>query len=224
MFKNIFFKNNLFSNRTIKKFIKTYAREDNWHQLDAESGNLGYGWIHYALIRNLKPKKVLCIGSKYGYIPAICAVACKDNKFGKVDFVDAAMDMNDVNKVAGNHWGGVGFWKRCNPKKYFGKFGLQEFLNLYVTTTKDFANKHPKKKYDYIHIDGDHSYKGVKLDFDLFWTKLNKGGFMAFHDIASPDKDGNIYGTRDFWAELKKKYKVTFEFNKDPGLGVIQKL
>jgi phosphoribosylformylglycinamidine (FGAM) synthase-like enzyme len=69
-----------------------------------------------------------------------------------------------------------------------------------------------------------YSYKGVKLDFDLFWPRLNKGGFMAFHDIASPDKDGNVYGTRDFWAELKKKYKVTFEFNKDPGVGIIQKL
>lgn len=45
------------------------------------------------------------------FVPAICAVGCRDNGFGKVDFVDAAMDMNDVNKVAGNHWGGVGFWK-----------------------------------------------------------------------------------------------------------------
>lgn len=224
MFKNIFFKNNLFSDRTIKTFIKTYARKDNWHQLDAESGNLGYGWVHYALIRNLKPKKVLCVGSKYGFIPAICAIACRDNKIGKVDFVDAGMDMNAVGKLAGSHWGGVGFWKKCNPRRYFGKFDLQNYLDLYVMTTEEFAKKYSKRKYDYIHIDGDHSYKGVKLDFDLFWMRLNKGGFIAFHDIASPDKDGNIYGTRKFWKEIKQKNKIAFEFNQDPGLGVVQKL
>ncbi len=219
-----FNKNDIYNNIGVKRIIKLYAKGDIWHNQDKKTGNLGYGWIHYGLIRNFKPKKVLCIGSRYGFVPAVCAVGCRDNKFGKVDFVDAGMDMNDFNKVAGNHWGGVGFWKKCNSKKYFGKFGLQDYLDLYVMTTAEFAKKYPKRKYDYIHVDGDHSYNGVKLDFDLFWPKLNKGGFIAFHDIASPDKDGNIYGTRDFWAELKKKYKVTFEFNKDPGLGVIQKL
>ena len=219
-----FNKNDIFNSVGVKRVINFYARGDVWHNQEKKTGNLGYGWIHYALIRNFKPKNVLCIGSRYGFVPTVCAIACRDNKFGKVDFVDAGMDMNEVGKVAGNHWGGVGFWKKCNPKKYFGKFGLQNSIDLYVLTTKDFAKKYPKKKYDYIHVDGDHSYEGVKLDFDLFWPKLNKGGFMAFHDIASPDKDGNVYGTRDFWAELKKKYKVTFEFNKDPGLGIIQKL
>lgn len=215
---------NISNNNGIKRLIRSYARGDVWHNQEKTTGNLGYGWIHYALIRNFKPKNILCVGSKYGFIPAVCATGCRDNKYGKVDFVDASMDMNEVNKVAGNHWGGVGFWKKCDPKKYFGKFELQNFIDLYVLTTENFAKKYSKKTYDYIHIDGDHSYKGVKLDFDLFWPKLNKGGFMAFHDIASPDKDGNVYGTRDFWTELKKKYKVTFEFNKDPGLGIIQKL
>jgi len=223
MFKNIFFQNSLFLNRTIKTFIKTYARKDNWHHLDIKNGNLGYGWIHYALIRNLKPKRVLCIGSKYGYIPAVCAIACKDNKFGKVDFVDAGLDINDFNGP-GAHWGGVGFWKKCNPKKYFGKFGLENYIDLNVMTSEKFAKKFPKQKYDYIHIDGDHSYNGVKKDFDLFWPKLNKSGFLAIHDIASQDKDGNVYGPRDFWKELKGNKKNVFEFNQDPGLGIIQKL
>lgn len=219
-----FNKNSIFDKNGVSHLVKIYARKHVWHNQDKKTGNLGYGWIHYALIRNFRPKKILCVGSEYGFIPAVCAVGCRDNKFGKVDFVDAAMDMNDVNKVAGNHWGGVGFWKKCNPTKYFGKFGLQNYLDLYVMTTKDFAKEYPKKKYDYIHVDGDHSYNGVRLDFELFWPKLNKGGFMAIHDIASPDKDGNVYGTRDFWTELKKKCKVTFEFNKDPGVGIIQKL
>jgi len=207
----------------IKHLIKIYAKRDNWHQMDPSTGNLGYGWIHYALIRNLKPKKVLCIGSKYGYIPAVCATACRDNNFGLVNFVDAGFDIKDYSGP-GKHWGGVGFWKKCNPKKYFGKFGLEKYLKLHIMTSQDFAKKHSKEEYDYIHLDGDHSYTGVKSDFNLFWPRLKKGGFLALHDIASPDKDGNVYGTRDFWAELKKNHQVAMEFNQDPGLGVIQKL
>lgn len=215
--KSVFCKNG------VRNLINIYAKKDIWHYQDKKSGNLGYGWIHYALIRNFCPKKILCIGSKYGFIPAVCAVGCRDNKLGKVDFIDAGFDIGDFTGPD-VHWGGVGFWKKCNPKKYFGKFGLRKYIDLHVMTSEDFAKKNPKLKYDYIHVDGDHSYNGVKKDFNLFWPKLNKGGFIAFHDIASPDKDGNVYGTRDFWAELKNKYKVSFEFNKDPGLGIIQKL
>lgn len=219
-----FNKNSVFDKKAVNRLINIYTKKHIWHNQDKRTGNLGYGWIHYALIRNFRPKRILCVGSEYGFVPAVCAVGCRDNKHGKVDFVDAAMNMNLVNKLAGDHWGGVGFWKKCKPEKYFGKFGIEDYIRLYVMKDYEFAKKYPKRKFDYIHVDGDHSYKGVKKDFDLFWGRLNKGGFMAFHDIASPDRDGNIYGTRDFWAELKKKYKVTFEFNKDPGVGIIQKL
>lgn len=225
MFNNIFSQSSLFSKKTIKTFIETYAREDNWHSLDKKNGGLGYGWIHYSLIRLLKPKNVLCVGSKWGFIPAVCALACRDNGIGMVDFVDAGFDMNDYNKVAGEHWGGVGWWKKCDPKKYFGKFNLEKYISLHVTTSQLYADKNKKKKYGYVHIDGDHSYKGVKNDFELFWPRVEKGGFLAIHDIASPDKDGNIYGTRDFWKEIKQQNKnISLEFNKDPGLGIIQKL
>jgi predicted O-methyltransferase YrrM len=88
----------------------------------------------------------------------------------------------------------------------------------------EYLKKFPKRKYDYIHIDGDHSYKGVAADFEMFWPLLKKGGFLAIHDIGSPDKDGNVYGTRKFWKEIKEKPGTKyFEFLEDPGVGVIQK-
>ena len=204
------------------QLIKYFAREDNWHKVDLKTGNLGYGWIHYGLIRLLRPENVLCIGSKWGFIPAVCAMACKDNKFGVVDFIDAGFDINDYSGP-GEHWGGVGWWKKCDPKKYFGKFGLDKYINLYVMTTKEYTKKNKKKFYGYIHIDGDHSYDGVKFDFQTFWPKLEKGGYLAIHDIGSPDLDGNKYGTRRFWKEISKKYRVCFERLEDPGVGIIQK-
>jgi hypothetical protein len=204
------------------RFIKYFAREDNWHKVDVKTGNLGYGWIHYGLIRLMRPERVLCIGSRWGYIPAVCALACKHNGFGVVDFVDAGFDMDDY-VGPGEHWGGVGWWKKCNPKKYFGAFGLEKNIELQVMTSQEFYKKFPKKRFGYIHVDGDHSYKGVADDFRMFWPRLVKNGYLAIHDIGSPDKDGNVYGTRTFWREISKTKKKYLEILEDPGVGIIQK-
>lgn len=40
------------------------------------------------------------------------------------------------------------------------------------------------KKVDFIFIDGDHSYEGVKKDVDLWVPKLNPGALIVMHDIG----------------------------------------
>lgn len=206
-------------------FINHFAKKDNWHETDLSTGNLGYGWMHYAFIRNLKPQRVLSIGSRYGYIPAICALACRDNKQGLVDFVDAGFNQdNPLDKKSGRHWGGVGFWKTKQGKKQFHKFGLKKYIQQHIMLTKDFFAKHPHQKWQYIHIDGDHSYQGVRFDFNKSWSRLSKGGFIVIHDIHTPDADGNKYGTRKFWQELKQNNRYNaFELPGLCGVGFIQK-
>jgi len=217
------FSKDIFSKRAVSKLIKCFAKENNWHELELESGDLGYGWIHYALIRILKPKKVLCIGSKYGFVPAICALACKDNGVGRVSFVDAGYSQNDSNDK-NRHWGGVGFWKKTDIGKYFGRFGLEKYIEFYLMTTAEFRIKHARKKWGYIHIDGDHSYCGVRNDFDFFWPLLRKGGMVAIHDIFTKNLGSLRYGVRKFWNGLKKSKKYNmFELKGLCGLGIIQK-
>jgi hypothetical protein len=38
-------------------------------------------------------------------------------------------------------------------------------------------------KIDYLHIDGDHSYEGVKKDFELYSTIMSENGIITIHDI-----------------------------------------
>jgi len=206
-------------NSSVANKIITYYNGDDGHQTNFQTGDLGFGFIHYSLIRNTKPGHILCIGSRKGYVPAICALACVDNKKGHVDFVDAGYDSSDKN-----HWSGIGFWKKHDPSKHFSYLGVHTRLTTHVMTTKKFAKQHAHARYDYIYIDGDHSYDGAKLDYTLFWPKLTKYGFMIFHDVhVKYTKDLGHFGVWKLWRELKKNNKIIFPFPKDSGLGIMQK-
>lgn len=86
---------------------------------------------------------------------------------------------------------------------------------------------------DFLFIDGDHSYEGVRLDYELFSPLVRSGGLIALHDIV-PDAEarglgrsesysGGVYG---FWNELKSRNPSAVEFIDHPdqdgfGLGVV---
>lgn len=59
------------------------------------------------------------------------------------------------------------------------------------------------KELDLLFIDGDHSYEGVKADFEMYSPFVRKGGMVAFHDIACPRED---YGVTRYWNEIKGGY------------------
>lgn len=60
-------------------------------------------------------------------------------------------------------------------------------------------------KIDFLMIDGDHSYKGVKADFDLYHKLVRKGGIIAFHDILDTPLHRELFCRVDlFWDEINK--------------------
>jgi cephalosporin hydroxylase len=77
---------------------------------------------------------------------------------------------------------------------------------------------------DYLFIDGDHTYEGVKRDFELYSPLVRKGGLIAFHDIAEhPPEIG--CEVAQFWNEIKTRYRHS-EFIEDrnqgwAGIGVL---
>jgi len=203
----------------ISQLMLHFQADELGHQASIKNADLGYGWIHYGFIRQQKPKNLLCIGSRYGFIPAVMAQACKDNQCGRIDFVDAGYGENDAN-----HWTGKGYWKTNDGLNCFKNFGLEKQIKVFVQTTREFKQKHQNKKYDYIYIDGDHSYQGVKLDFQSFWPSLNKKGYMLFHDVSVKGKlpEGN-YGVYKLFTQLSKKYpSIKIDYQKS-GLGIVQK-
>ena len=66
---------------------------------------------------------------------------------------------------------------------------------------------------DFLFIDGDHSYEGVKQDFEKFSPFVKSKGLIGFHDIRDtefhrnlPPPDGPVEVCK-FWDEIKDKYE-----------------
>jgi len=68
-----------------------------------------------------------------------------------------------------------------------------------IATVNKVLNVLEKRKFDFAFIDGDHTYEGVKRDYDLYhgFCKL-----MAFHDIVNHPNIPEV-GVDRFWKELE---------------------
>jgi predicted O-methyltransferase YrrM len=88
---------------------------------------------------------------------------------------------------------------------------------------------------DVLFIDGDHSYEGVRSDYETYRDLVRDGGVIGFHDIVEDYEHrfgrnvmGNIAGeVPRFWKELKS-HGQTQEFVSDPeqdgyGIGILIK-
>ncbi len=100
-------------------------------------------------------------------------------------------------------------------------------LNLLIKDSHDKETFQKVKKIlrggqlDFLHIDADHSYEGVKKDFELYSNLVREGGIIALHDVHS------IEGVKKFWNEIKGNYKseeiLSNKKNQSPGIGIIYK-
>lgn len=85
---------------------------------------------------------------------------------------------------------------------------------------------------DFLFIDGDHTYEGVKRDFENYAHFMNEHGITAFHDInpsystrfgiPTETHAGEVHR---FWDEIKTRYRhleLIKDTNQDGfGIGVV---
>ena len=78
---------------------------------------------------------------------------------------------------------------------------------------------------DLLFIDGEHTYSGVKRDFDNYSHLLHKGSIIILHDIAlcDPNKGLDSIEVHKFWDEIDTNKYDKFPFYASNGLGLIRK-
>ena len=146
--------------------------------------HLGDGIVVYSLIQHMRFKNCVCIGSGGGFIPRI--------------MTQARIDLHKQGILEGNgdyNWGDIGATYLVDPCNGIGgpsdvscedSFFRYYFKPRFIkeTSEKAFYNFFIPQdiKIDLLFIDGDHSYDGVKLDFELYSAILSENGLIIIHD------------------------------------------
>ena len=93
------------------------------------------------------------------------------------------------------------------------------------STLKEVEDILQGEKLDFLFIDGDHSEHGVKTDYKMYKSLVNKGGYIAFHDINKKvHKKWKRFKMRVYrlWRELEGE-KLEFNIHGPyGGIGIIK--
>jgi predicted O-methyltransferase YrrM len=188
---------------------------------NADNASLGFGLLHYAFVRNLQPEHGLALGSRYGFVPACIALALKANGKGRLHFVDANYDdRTDCFRTA---YGGTGHWGKP-ASELFRTLDLHDWIDVFIERTDSFFAR-TSAQYGYVYIDANHSYEGVKYDFEQALQHLAPGGIVTFHDAlvdsSYSDKvpDPGAFGIKKF---LQENFPEALVLDKWPGLAMVQ--
>jgi predicted O-methyltransferase YrrM len=67
-------------------------------------------------------------------------------------------------------------------RSYMEEAGVSHIVNPIQGNSHQVHENFENESLDFIFVDGDHSWEGVKNDIVLWWPKLKPGGVMAGHD------------------------------------------
>lgn len=199
--------------RALKTAYAPDRGDEKWH--NGGESHIGFGLLHYAFVRNLRPDNALVIGSRYGFVPACIALALKANHKGRLTFVDANYD--DRKDGYGTAYGGVGHWSQP-IEKLFGALDLHSWIEVCLERTDTFFSR-TDLRFEYIYIDGNHSYEGVKFDCEQALLRLNPGGLLAFHDAVVDSSYPGDFGVGTY---LKERFPAAIILNRWPGMAIVQ--
>jgi len=178
---------------TNQNFIEGYITSDNGSPIPylwthgATNHHLGDGLIVYSLIQHMRAKVCVCIGSGGGFIPRIMTQARFDLYNQKIFEGNPDYNWGDIGVTyLVDACNGVGGLTNVDDKDSF--LNSNFFPRLIKSTSEDaYYNFFVLQdiKIDFLFIDGDHSYDGVKKDFDLYSKIMSDNGVIVLHDTDS---------------------------------------
>ncbi|QJR13800.1 class I SAM-dependent methyltransferase [Usitatibacter palustris] len=163
--------------------ILRHARPLGHHE-DPATLNLGFGFLYYGLVRTLRPKHIVVIGSGFGFSVVCLALGLKDNGRGQLSFVDPSYSF--VKDGLLRTVGGTAQWSEPDRvRQHYGRFGVEDWVTHYKMTSEQFFNAYPDHGLPSIglaFIDGNHSYDDVRHDFLAALRHSSRDAYMLLHD------------------------------------------
>jgi predicted O-methyltransferase YrrM len=152
-----------------------------------------------ALVRERQPRTVVEIGTyEGGTLFALCQAAHPDALIVSID------------KPGGLFGGGYSE----DQERAFQAFRRpgQTLVTLrrashHWTTRRKLRSLLEGRKIDFLMIDGDHRYKGVKRDWESYEPMVAPGGVVAFHDILEHPKQP-LCKVDEFWNEISPAHET----------------
>ena len=134
--------------------------------------NYERGILIYSLIKKYKLKSYLEVGYGRGYSAMCAAKAFQELGEGEIVTVDPVISEDEIKRIS----------------SIFGR----DFINMirFVHAKSDNYLPAVEQNYDLIYIDGDHTYEGVKYDWEQLKDKYNK--FLLFDDYHKTQKQDEI--------------------------------
>jgi hypothetical protein len=156
--------------------------------------HLGDGLLVYSIIQHMRAKNCVCIGSGGGFIPRIMTQARYDlhqqgifegnsdynwGDIGATYVVDACNGIGGPNDLENEE----SFYRKSFHPRFIKSTSERAYYDFFVI--QDI-------KIDVLFIDGDHSYEGVKLDFELYSKIVSPKGIILIHDTDSEYEESLI--------------------------------
>jgi predicted O-methyltransferase YrrM len=167
------------------------------------------------LVEELRPRTVLEIGTQAG---GTLYCWCK--------LADPSAHIVSIDLPGGDFGGGYTREREEEMRLHFPQNGQRLDLiqaDSHSPQTLTDLRSRVDGSLDFLFIDGDHTYEGVKQDFEMYQPLVRSGGLIAFHDICEHRKqvgcDVDVY-----WREIRERYRHE-EFIAPPqtwgGIGVL---
>jgi len=125
------------------------------------------------VVNRLKCRRGVEVGTCKGTFANIIVHRWNPNLFDSLSLVDtwAPYGAEDQNLNL-----------RRIKRRYRRNSKVSIFQEDSVTASKNFGDG----SIDWVFIDGDHSYEGVKADIEAWWPKVRLGGLFSGHDYGKP--------------------------------------
>lgn len=126
------------------------------------------------------------LGAWVGLTTSYLATACQVRSEGKVHAVDTFLGTKEGNSTypsAAKFGGSTLQAFRDN----IARAGVEDVVNTLIDDTADAAAAYNGDAIRLLLIDADHSYEGLRRDYEGWWPHVAHGGLIVFHDYDMPD-------------------------------------